>query len=194
MLAFFGGYCWEQFFLTLKHWMDNNSRLLGKHCLSYFLRSTFHIKLLFKPSATATEQDLWLRFVPAETHSYLFRSLRCTAFLIIIVAFCICYVKCVFLLWLVQLYAYQMRILLSSVRHLCWHCACSNVGVWTQRLCGMDCSGRLGVPPTLYCDMCMALFHPECVGFSYLGRHVGFLCQVCFYTQYCLVPFVSISK
>ena len=42
----------------------------------------------------------------------------------------------------------------------------------------MDCSGRLGVPPSLYCDMCMALFHPECVGFSYLGRHVGFLCKV----------------
>ena len=57
-------------------------------------------------------------------------------------------------------------------------CVLCSVGVWAEKVCGMDCSGRLGVPPSLYCDMCMALFHPECVGFSYLGRHVGFLCQV----------------
>lgn len=66
---------------------------------------------------------------------------------------------------------------------MCLLCVCvcllCSVGVWAQKVCGMDCSGRLGVPPTLYCDMCMALFHPECVGFSYLGRHVGFLCMVC---------------
>ena len=58
---------------------------------------------------------------------------------------------------------------------------CSSVGgsaVWLERVCGMECSGRLGIPPTLYCDMCMSAFHPECVGFSYLGRHVGFLCRV----------------
>jgi len=53
-----------------------------------------------------------------------------------------------------------------------------SVGMSSERQCGMDCSGRLGVPPSLYCDMCMAVFHPQCVGLGYIGRHIGFLCRV----------------
>ena len=46
------------------------------------------------------------------------------------------------------------------------------------RPCGLECAGRFGVPPSLYCTMCMASFHPECAGFSYFAHKAGFCCKV----------------
>ncbi|KAI0234685.1 hypothetical protein LSAT2_014990 [Lamellibrachia satsuma] len=47
------------------------------------------------------------------------------------------------------------------------------------RLCGMDCPGRQGVPPSLHCEMCMCMFHPECVGYSNRTSRGGFICKAC---------------
>ena len=47
-----------------------------------------------------------------------------------------------------------------------------------ERLCGMDCPGRQGVPPSLHCEMCMCMFHPECVGYSDRAARGGFICKV----------------
>lgn len=47
------------------------------------------------------------------------------------------------------------------------------------RLCGMDCPGRQGVPPSLHCEMCMCMFHPECVGYSDRSSRGGFICKAC---------------
>jgi len=56
-----------------------------------------------------------------------------------------------------------------------------------QKVCGLECPGRQGVPPSLHCDMCMCLFHPQCVGlYSHYGWLNGFTCWVCnlYYIQF----------
>ena len=45
------------------------------------------------------------------------------------------------------------------------------------KLCGLDCQGRGGSPPSLHCEVCMCLFHPECVGYDRTKRD-GFTCKV----------------
>ena len=43
-------------------------------------------------------------------------------------------------------------------------------------LCGMSCPGLKSVPPSLHCQICMCMYHPQCVGVSL--TNVNFVCTV----------------
>ena len=55
---------------------------------------------------------------------------------------------------------------------------CFSSGPSKQKLCGLDCAGRVGVPPSLHCEVCMCMFHPECVGYVAAPYMGGFVCKV----------------
>ncbi|ELU17357.1 hypothetical protein CAPTEDRAFT_219279 [Capitella teleta] len=47
----------------------------------------------------------------------------------------------------------------------------------TKKLCNLTCPGRESLPPSLPCDVCMCMFHPECVGSSGTETYVCLGCQ-----------------
>ncbi|KAL3874957.1 hypothetical protein ACJMK2_037905 [Sinanodonta woodiana] len=46
-----------------------------------------------------------------------------------------------------------------------------------DNLCSLTCPGMAGFPPTLYCGVCMCLFHPECV--NHTDSSMPFICLRC---------------
>ncbi|XP_052767492.1 uncharacterized protein LOC128208143 isoform X2 [Mya arenaria] len=46
-----------------------------------------------------------------------------------------------------------------------------------ENLCSMGCPGMEGIPPMLHCNVCMCLFHNECV--NYFGESSDFICLRC---------------
>ncbi|KAK3608612.1 hypothetical protein CHS0354_042610 [Potamilus streckersoni] len=46
-----------------------------------------------------------------------------------------------------------------------------------ESLCSLTCPGMAGFPPTLYCGVCMCLFHPECV--NHTDSSMPFICLRC---------------
>lgn len=46
------------------------------------------------------------------------------------------------------------------------------------RPCGLHCAGRYGMAPSLHCDICMCMFHPECVGITHVPHRTSFTCKV----------------
>lgn len=50
-----------------------------------------------------------------------------------------------------------------------------------ENLCSLRCPGMEGIPPMLHCNVCMCLFHNECV--NYFGQDGDFICLRCNDTQ-----------
>ncbi|XP_053376690.1 uncharacterized protein LOC123526360 [Mercenaria mercenaria] len=46
-----------------------------------------------------------------------------------------------------------------------------------ENLCSLTCPGMEGIPPMLHCNVCMCLFHNECV--NYYGQDDDFVCLRC---------------
>ncbi|KAL4238375.1 hypothetical protein ACF0H5_003085 [Mactra antiquata] len=46
-----------------------------------------------------------------------------------------------------------------------------------ENLCSINCPGLQGIPPMLHCNLCMCLFHQECV--NYFGLIDSFVCLRC---------------